>query len=500
MLKYLSLILLLVATALSQDSKPVLKWAADTESGAPFVFSDPKIPSKLIGFEVDIINAIADEIGYSTEFVQNEWDGLIPGLQRGDYDVAINGLEITADRADKVNFSVPYYITFEQLAVRATETEINTLSDLSGRSAGTLGGTLAERILNDIGGVDVRPYDSEANSYEDLKNGRIDAVLIDQPVALYYASWQPEYRLIDKQFGEVVYGIVVDENQPQLLEDINNAISKLATTGRLREIYERWGLWNEYMATHFNDFSKSNTKPTRLEEYKKFRQKEKSFYDYVEIYLSVLPTFGIGALKTLQISVLAMILAIISGLTLALVKVYGPRPLAWVASAIIEIIRGTPLLIQLILVFYGLPQLGVSIEPVIAAVIGLGLNYGAYEAENYRAGLFSVPRGQLEAAISLGMSKSQALRYVIVPQAVRIVIPPVTNDFISLLKDSSIVSIITMKELTYYYQNSASTYFDFIGLGLICAAIYFIIGLPFVKLSKYVEKRFSIGKKTKAIS
>lgn len=499
MKRYLILILTFNLLLFSQE-KPVLRWAADTESGAPFVFSDPKIPSKLIGFEVDIINAIAQEIDYSTEFVQNEWDGLIPGLQRGDYDIAINGLEITADRANQVNFSVPYYITYEVLAVRATEPDINTLSDLSGKKAGTLGGTLAERILNDIGGVDVRTYGSEANSYEDLKNGRIDAVLIDQPVALYYASWQPEFRLIEKPFGEVVYGIVVDESQPELLDKINNAISNLATTGKLREIYENWGLWNEYMATHFNDFSKSTSEPTRFEDYKKFRKKEKTFADRLQIYLDVLPVFGIGALKTLQISILAMILAIISGLTLALLKVYGSRPLSWISSAIIEIIRGTPLLIQLILIFYGLPQLGISIEPVVAAVIGLGLNYGAYEAENYRAGLFSVPRGQLEAAISLGMTKTQALRYVIVPQAVRIVIPPVTNDFISLLKDSSIVSIITMRELTYYYQNTASTYFDYIGLGLICAAVYFLIGLPFVKLSKTVEQRFSIGKKSREIS
>jgi len=184
-------------------------------------------------------------------------------------------------------------------------------------------------------------------------------------------------------------------------------------------------------------------------------------------------------------------------LFLALSRVYGPKPLSFISTTYIEVVRGTPLLIQLYLIYYGLPQIGINISPLIAGILGLGLNYAAYEAENYRAGLFSVPRGQLEAAISLGMTKFQALRYIIVPQAIRLVIPPVTNDFISLLKDSSLVSVITMVELTKEYSRLASTYYDHIGLGILVAVIYLLLGLPFVKLSKYVEKRFSLKKKKK---
>ena len=186
----------------------VLRWAADAESGAPFVFQDPRLPSKLIGFEVDIIEALAKELGYDkTLFVQNAWDGLIPGLERDDYDVAINGLEITPDRAQVVNFSEPYFITYEVLAVKTGNEKVNDLFDLKGRSAGTLKSSLAERILRDAGGITVKTYESEANSYADLRLNRIDAVLIDQPVALYYASWNPDIKLIDKKFGEVIYGI-----------------------------------------------------------------------------------------------------------------------------------------------------------------------------------------------------------------------------------------------------------------------------------------------------
>ena len=182
-------------------------------------------------------------------------------------------------------------------------------------------------------------------------------------------------------------------------------------------------------------------------------------------------------------------------LMLALVlRVFGHRWAAWPAVAFIEVIRGTPLLIQLFIIFYGLPSLGVRLTPLWAAVIGLGLNYAAYEAENYRAGIQSVPRGQLDAAMALGLTRAQTIRKIVLPQAVRLVIPPVTNDFIALLKDSSLVSVITMVELTKVYGQLASTYYDYIGIGVLVAAIYFLMGLPIARLSRYVEGRLSYMK------
>jgi polar amino acid transport system substrate-binding protein len=150
------------------------------------------------------------------------------------------------------------------------------------------------------------------------------------------------------------------------------------------------------------------------------------------------------------------------------------------------------LLIQLFLIFYGLPHLGVRLDPFVAAVLGLGLNYGACEAENYRAGILSIPKAQMDASQALGMSHGQSIRYVILPQAIRVVIPPVTNDFIALLKDSSLVSVITMVELTSTYGQLASTYFDYLGIGLLTAAVYFLIGLPFVRLSRYFESSLNV--------
>jgi polar amino acid transport system substrate-binding protein len=155
----------------------------------------------------------------------------------------------------------------------------------------------------------------------------------------------------------------------------------------------------------------------------------------------------------------------------------------------VEIIRGTPLLIQLYLLYYGLPGLGVKLPALVAAVTGLGLNYAAYEAEIYRAGILAIPRGQTEAAQSLGMTRMQTVIHVLIPQAVRTVLPPVTNDFIAMLKDSSLVSVITVVELTKAYSIQAASTFSYLELGLVTAAIYLLMSLPLARLSRYLEAR-----------
>lgn len=197
---------------------------------------------------------------------------------------------------------------------------------------------------------------------------------------------------------------------------------------------------------------------------------------------------------TLLISILGMALAVSAGLLLALGNLYGPGFVAQIARAFVEVVRGTPLLIQLYLIFYGLPSVGIRLSPLVAAVVGLGLNYAAYEAENYRGAIQAIPRGQMEAALSLGMTHAQALRHVVLPQAMRLVIPPMTNDFIALFKDSSIVSVITMVELTKVYGQLASTYYDYVGVGILTAAIYFLLGLPFVRLARWAETRLAFDK------
>jgi len=487
-------VLLVLAAALGGDALSAtdpLRWGADSEGGAPYVFPDPKDPRRIIGFEVDIAGALGRELGRPAVFVQNQWDGLIPGLLRGNYDLALNGLEITPDREQVIRFTMPYYATSEQLSVRKDESSIHALADLRGRTVGTLKFSLAQRILEAERGIDIRSYEGQINAYEDLANGRLDAVLMDWPIAMYYSRPNPKLKFTGPPIGHLEYGIGVRPDDARLLNALDEALLKLVRGGELRRIYETWGLMNPETETLFERLVHS---PRALEEFTRTLTQERPWRARVRQYIGYLPLLGRGAVMTLVISVTGMALAVTLGLLLALTYLYGPRPAAWASRAYIEVVRGTPLLIQLYLIFYGLPNIGIRLTPFLAAVVGLGLNYAAYEAENYRAGIQAIPRGQSEAALSLGMTQTQALRHVIVPQALRLVIPPVTNDFIALFKDSSIVSVITMVELTKVYGQLASTYYDYIGVGLLTAAIYFLLGLPFVRLARWAEARMAVDR------
>ncbi len=470
------------------DDAKTLRWGADIESGAPFSFKDPSDPSKVIGFEAEIVDAIAAKLGRKVQFFQNNWEGLIEGLKRNDYDIVVNGLEITPDRRLVVDFSRPYYITAEVLSVRRTENSIVKLEDAKGKRVGTLAASLAQRILAEQEfPLEVITYSEEVHMYNDLAMGRTDAVFMDEAIALYYAKPHPQLKVVGEPVGHMEYGVATRKGDA-LSPLIDKAVAELIADGTIRRILERWGLWNATTARDWKQDPAPATPAVEYERYLKTAFTEVSWSERFKRYVGFLPLLGKGALMTLQISVVSMALAILVGLITAVGRLYGPAPVRWAAISFVEIFRGTPLLIQLFLIFYGLPHIGIRLDPFLSAVIGLGLNYGACEAENYRAGILSIPKAQMDASFALGMSRRQSLRHVILPQAIRVVIPPVTNDFIALLKDSSLVSVITMVELTATYGQLASTYFDYLGIGLLTAMVYFLIGLPFVRIARRLEK------------
>lgn len=492
----ISVLIFLSTVVPAQQVKPDLRWGGDAEGGAPYLLPNPQNPRQIIGFEIDLMEALAGRMGRRSVFVQNQWDGLIPGLQRGNYDLVVNGLEITPDRQERVAFSIPYYACGEQLSVRVEETSISRLDDLKGKVVGTLKYSLAQRILEREGGMEIRSYENQNNAYDDLAIGRLSAVLMDWPIAVYYSQPNPKLKFTGPSIEYMEYGIAVRKDDAELLKQVNQGLKELINSGELRRIYEKWGIWNGETAKLFAIPGASpGASPQRSEALERFSStitKQLTWSERLKRYAGYLQLMLVqGAPMTLLISVSGMALAIALGLLLALINLYAPQPFAWLARAYVELFRGTPLLIQLYLIFYGLPNIGIKLSPLVAAIIGLGLNYAAYEAENYRAGIQAIPRGQMEAALSLGMTRGQSLRHVIVPQAMKLVIPPVTNDFIALFKDSSIVSVITMVELTKVYGQLASTYYDYIGAGLIAAGIYFVMGLPFVRLARWAETRMA---------
>ena len=191
----------LAASPAAAAGSGVLRWGGDSEGGFPYMFPDPKDTEELIGFEVDIVNEIAAYLDMETEYVNNAWDNLIPGLQRGLYDIAINGLEVTPEHEEAVSFSIPYYKTFLQLAVRGETADINSLEDCNGKVVGTLKESYAQMVLEELDDVDLRTYIVEATAYEDLANGRLDAALFDSPIAIYSAGFNPDIKFVGPPIG-----------------------------------------------------------------------------------------------------------------------------------------------------------------------------------------------------------------------------------------------------------------------------------------------------------
>jgi polar amino acid transport system substrate-binding protein len=445
-----------------------LRWGADEQGGEPYAYEDPARPGHLVGFEAELAEALARTLGVRATFVQNDWSTLVPSLERGTFDVALNGLEVTPARAALVAFTRPYYLFVERLVARADDPRVRDLPSLRGLRVGTLASSQAWDLLRAAGALAV-PYEGVDEPFADLAHGRTDAVLLDDVIVDRYAPRHAGLRVV----GDVAdgrYAAAVRADDPALARALDDALGGLVTDGTLRAILARYGLDNARQAglAHAAPSAAALTSAPRLD-----RHQLALFFD--------------GALVTLAISAAAMALAVVLGLGLALARHTMPR-VGLVATAYVELFRGTPVLLQLFVIYYGLAGV-LALSPWCAAILGLGLNYAAYEAEIYRAGLAAVPRGQMEAALALGMSTPLALRRVVVPQALRFALPGMTNDFIALLKDSSLVSVITVVELTKRMTIAAVDLRGWLAPGALCAALYFAMSYPLSLLARRLERR-----------
>ncbi len=483
-----------------------LVWGADEEGGGPFVYPSPDDPGKRVGFEVELAEVIARHLGVRAEFAQGQWDKLPDLLDRGDIDVVLNGYEWTASRAERYGTSIPYYIYELQLVTRRDDTTLRSWEDL--RSSGNgrkkrlavLGGAAAQDYLeqqypND---VEIVVYDGVTDALRgvELSIDGVDANLQDSPIWGFYQKGFPALHAIDHPVGRGYYVALVRKGEPELLQAVNAAILNALHDGTLQKICSRYGMWNSAQAERGLSTDKQGnftggvlhegvnldggTEDLAIAEYAAVRG-WRVIRDRGWLLVQ-------AALVTVGLAIVSMPLAVIVGLALALVRLYGPKFLGRLAIGYIEIIRGTPLVLQLYVIFFLLPEIGISFHAFWAGVIGLAMNYSAYEAEIYRAGLQAIPKGQMEAALSLGMSRRLALRRIIVPQATRLVIPAVTNDFIALFKDTAVCSVITVVELSKEYYIQARSTGAIVELGLLTAILYFGMSYPLSRLAARLER------------
>jgi polar amino acid transport system permease protein len=195
------------------------------------------------------------------------------------------------------------------------------------------------------------------------------------------------------------------------------------------------------------------------------------------LWLTVLVTAGSLALSTLL------------GLIWALMRVSGVRALQWLAKSIVNVIRGIPIIVQLFYIYFVMPELGVTLTALQAAIIGLGIAYSAYQSENFRAGIEAIDKGQIEASESLGMGWALMMRRVVLPQAVRIILPPYGNTMIMMLKDSSQASTITVAELALKGSLIASSTFKYTTVFTLVAVLYLVMSIPLILLVGWLERR-----------
>ena len=464
----------------------MLRWGGDASGGAPYILERGAGASPS-GFEGDLAGYLAEQLGVSAQFVQKDWDMLPPDLARGDIDAILNGYEWSPDRERKMTSTIPYYVYRLQLIV-APGSPVGDWDDLrrarSGRQlkVGVLIDSAAHRYLQKAYSTDdvqivALNVEGSTGLMNMVRNGTLDATVQDNLAVLYYVQQRHEFgdlRIVGPAIEPGYFVLYVRPNDAELHQRLNEAIRAALHDGTLRRICDKYGLWN---ADQEGLEQAAENWPPPLPE------PEQTFADYI-----VLLTRAAGV--TILLACGAMPLAMLLGLLVALGRLYGPRWLDWLLTVYVELLRGTPVLMQLFVIYYLLPIIGVKIDAFAAGMLGLAINYSAYEAENYRAGLLAVPRGQMEAALSLGMSMPTALWRILVPQAVRLVIPPVTNDFISLFKDTSVCSVIAVVELTSRYRSLMVNHPQYmLQLGLVTALLYLLMSYPLSLAARRLERR-----------
>lgn len=499
------LFLLVPNAALGQDAP--LRWGGDKAGGAPFIYEEPGKGD--VGFEAELAAFLSKKLNRPPKFVQCDWDAIPDTLQRGNIDIALNGLEFLAEREAEFPSTIPYFVYTLRLIVNANDEAIRTWEDLKKPRekklrVGVLRGSFAQRYMEDNFGKDImviptKEVDETFQLVEERE--RMDATVQDSPAASYYVQGglRPKLKVVGPPAHTGFYVILTNPKDVELRKQLNEALSQATASGELEKIYKKYGLWDtdqERLAYHqIRPWPKTaEEKPDETKEAPKEHLTIAGLADKI----------ALAAWMTVKLACCAMPLAILLGMLVAVGRMYGPWPLKVVLTAYVEVLRGTPILLQMYVWFFLIPSLmriiggdelasWFTAAPFYVGIFGLAINYSAAEAENYRAGLQAIPKGQMEAALALGMSPMTAVRRIMLPQAFRIVIPPVTNDFIALFKDTSICSMILITELTGLYYQYKYDRELVLQLALTIGLIYLFISYPLSVLASRLEKRLSRG-------
>jgi His/Glu/Gln/Arg/opine family amino acid ABC transporter permease subunit len=471
----LSAVLAPAAVADADDGGQVLRVGTEG-TYPPFTFVDPRT-EELTGYDIEVMNAVAEEAGWGEpEYVQSTFDALFPALDAERIDVIANQVTINPEREARYLFTRPYTYSRGVIVTAAGNDDITTLDDLEGLTAAQSETSNWAQVARDAG-AKVQSVEGFAQAAELLVQGRVDVIVNDNIAVLdYLATTGSDDIEITGYAGDEVgeQALVFRKADPALRDQADQALERLGADGTLAKISE------DYFGA---DVSVADPDEVEVGTSRDART-------WVEVLQDAAWPMVRGALKgTLPLTAISFAAGLLIGLAVALARMSPSRLLSHPARFYISLIRGTPLLVQLFIFFYGFPQVGLTLPGYLAACLALSLNVGGYAAEIIRASILSVPRGQLEAATTIGMERWQAMRRIVLPQAARIAVPPLSNSLLSLVKDTSLVSVVLVTDLFREAQNAAAFSGQFMPLYIFAALYYWVICFALSIGQNSLEKR-----------
>ncbi|SEL25391.1 ABC transporter substrate-binding protein/permease [Paenibacillus sp. OK003] len=452
-------------TGNSGSKKLVLGTSADF---APYEFHkviDGK--DQIVGFDISIAKEIAADLGAELVIEDMGFDGLLPALQSGRVDMVISGMTPTDERKQSIDFSDTYYKSKQVIMIRnADKDKYPTMADLENEKIGVQKGSIQETIGQGIPGAKLTALDKISDIVLQLQTNRVNAAIVEDTVAAGYLDdvigLAP--AIPDEEQAEAAIGI--RKGNTELLNAVNGTLERLKSENKIDQLV-------------------TEASQLMADKVKKDQNIFQVFWEYKSFYAT-----GVG--YTLLLSALGVIFGVIIGLIICLFRLHDVSILRWIGTAYVEVIRGTPMLVQLMIIYYGLAlTFGITFSPLQAGIITLSINSGAYLAEIFRAGIKGVDRGQLEAARSLGMGRGAAMRFIVLPQAFKAVLPAIGNEFVTIIKESSIISVIGMVDIMYQASVVKNITYQGMSPFLIAAAIYFVLTFILSKLLGRLERKLS---------
>ncbi|MCT0023203.1 ABC transporter substrate-binding protein/permease [Weissella confusa] len=446
-----------VLSKIEKSGKLIVGTSADY---APYEFhTTVNGKDKIVGFDISVANEIAKRLGVKLVVQEMSFDALLGTVKTGKVDMVVAGMTATPEREQEVAFSEPYFV--DKNVVMTLKKNANKLANLNDLKKATLAAQISsiqEDAAKQVGAKKVVSLKKVNDAVTQLTQGKVDGVVVPDTTADSYMDQSNQFAVAKATLPGETNGssVVMAKNATVLQSKVDNILEKHVIGDPL----EKWK--NDAIAL--------------------MNHKESFFEKYA-------PYFAKGTLYTVGLAVIGVFFGIILGVLLALMKLSSIKPLKWLAVAYIEAVRGVPLLIQVFIVYFGTQVIGLDVSSFMAGAIAMFLNSAAYVAEIIRSGIQAVPAGQTEAARSLGFTKMQTMRFMVLPQAIKNILPALGNEFVTVIKEGSVVSVIGVGELTF--QTSVvqgASFKPFIPL-MITAAIYFILTFGISRVLGRFEKK-----------